>query len=114
MLEQELAAAGIEVVPPSEPDALPTGKLGENFTFERCWYYWRVRGDVPILAAREMYADSVGGWDVRVVGLSGGDHPDRWARVAADGTAVIPNYDIDSQEGLALFVNTLRKYGLIL
>lgn len=41
------------------------GKLG-TLRLHRCWYYWRVRGLVPLSLAKELYADPVGVTDIRV------------------------------------------------
>lgn len=71
VLQEELERAGIAIVRGErrldEVPATITGKLGP-FTFERAWYYWRVKGPMPLDVARELYADPVGRQDVRVGG----------------------------------------------
>lgn len=118
------------------------GKLG-NFTFYRYWYYWVVWGDVPLEVAIEMYYGSaVGRRDVRCAGHCGCPPPNDWAlpkrgplkkvvkelgitdttygnlsKLCDEGTIDLPrfvdNYHIDSQEGLNLFVETIKRHGLI-
>jgi hypothetical protein len=86
------------------------GELGP-YTFERAWYYWIVRGDVPLAVAQELYQHPVGKADVRVVGHCGCPPPEEWSTETSSGP-VITHYHIDTQEGLILFVNTIRKYNL--
>lgn len=54
-----------------------TGKLG-NFEFTRAWYYWAVKGEVPIKVAQELYEDPIGRKDVRVVGHCACPSPEEW------------------------------------
>lgn len=113
----------------------------DAFKFTRAWYYWVVSGDVPLDVAREMYVDEIGRQDVRVAGYAGNDEPENWAFPKGDviaeylqekglesvnygelaklcnsgeitGTRFVGTYHIDSQEGLNLFVATMRKHGL--
>ena len=104
----ELDEATIERVVHDEPierSEVPTrvtGKLGD-FTFRRLWYYYSARGHVPLAVAQELYADPVGRAYVRVNGHCGCPPPD----------GDVECYHIDSQSGLNLFVEVLRRRGLI-
>lgn len=110
-------------------------------TCTREWYYWVVRCDVPLSVAQELYATEVGKRDIRVNGHAGCPPPDQWAfpkyeTVKAycqahhidpsfEEVAVLCNsgqllgdrfvsmYHIDSQEGLNLFIDTLRQHNLV-
>ena len=89
-----------------------TGRLGA-FTFSRRWYYWSAEGEVPVSVAWELYEDPVGKSDVRVAGHCGCPPPEApWAKKDSHGDDVIRNYHIDTEVGLRLFVDTLRKHGL--
>lgn len=150
VIRTELQSAGITVVvnPTRQGGDVPatlTGKLTRSglvaFTFTRFWYYWVVKGNVPLEVAEEMFADPLGKRDVRVAGMAGNDDPKNWALPSGDDVAAylkengrssvncaeliklcnngkitakrfIQAYHIDTQEGLELFVSTLRKYGL--
>lgn len=81
-IQKELLAAGIELVhgelQEGEVPATITGVLG-GFSFTRAWYYWIVRGDMPLDVAEELYADEIGKNDVRVAGHAGCPPPeDPW------------------------------------
>lgn len=108
---RELMAAEIPLVcvtrNKGEVAASITGKLGE-FTFTRAWYYWVVKGRVPLAVAQEMYSHPVGRKDIRVDGFSGGIEPRKRAV-----RGYIHGYHIDSQEGLNIFVETMKKHGLV-
>jgi hypothetical protein len=92
------------------------GKLGD-FTFKRLWYYWVVKGKVPMAAAKEMYANPNGVKDVRVAGHCGCPPPEEWARndkyEKDPVNGFVDSYHIDTQEGLNMFVQVLRKYKLV-
>jgi len=82
---KELRDAGIAVVTHQEilPGEVPTrlsGKLGE-ITFTRYWYYWVVKGSVPLEVARLLYASPIGARDVRVAGHCGCPPPEEWAEL---------------------------------
>lgn len=98
-----------------------------RFVFTRAWYYWVVSGPVPLIAAMEMYADEYGKRDVRVDGHCGCPSPDQqmeisgrynWAHpydgvyAQESGYLSVNIYHIDSQIGLNIFADTMRKYGL--
>lgn len=98
------------------------GRLGE-FVFTRHWTYWGAYGPVPLEVARELYADPVGATDIRVAGHCGRPPPEppwlhRWRdgrRVTGDargGVLCVDRYHIDTEVGLRLFVDTLRKHRL--
>lgn len=116
------------------------GKLGD-MNFERAWYYWMVRCRVPLAVAKELYADPIGKRDVRVAGHCGCPPPEEWATPDEEivrkyikenevhyptmldireliasgklkGDLYVHSYHIDSQEGLNLFVKTIKKYKL--
>lgn len=80
-VEKELMRAGIDLLRgmprDNEVPASIRGQLGK-FTFTRAWYYWVVKGDVPIEVARELYEDPVGKTDVRVAGHCMCPAPDKW------------------------------------
>jgi hypothetical protein len=117
VIAQELERARIDAVRGerrrNEVAASITGKLGP-FTFVRAWYYWMVRGPVPLAIAKEIQADPVGA-DIRVAGMSGGDAPERWlSTVTVKGRReqCVTSYDIDTEVGLRLFADVIRKHGL--
>jgi hypothetical protein len=102
----ELTAAGITIEvadkPYGEPRTRVKGRLG-GITFERAWYYWIASGPVPLGVARRLYADPVGGKDVRVAGHCGCPPPDEWAK-----GGYVRSYHIDSPAGLRLFADAVR------
>lgn len=110
-IRDELGAVGVQLVDHGtriggEVPTRYTGTLGA-FVFKRLWYYWSVRGPVPLPVACELYADPVGRNDVRVAGHCGCPPPEEWA---SDG--FVDQYHIDSAAGLRLFVSALRRHGL--
>ncbi len=85
-----------------------------SFTFERAWYYWVVKGYVPLDIAVEMYENPNGRKDIRVAGHCGCPHPADWkVRYKVCGMNVVDSYHIDTQEGLNYFVETLKKHNLV-
>lgn len=156
-IEKELNNCGIELfklpVPlQSEVPASILGTLGK-FRFHRAWYYWVVKGLVPLKVAQELYGDPVGRKDVRAEGHCACPAPEKqltWRTPdgltviatreetnfdkliqkghlpsnAKDGyifsddpesagaQAYVEGYHIDSEAGLLLFANTIRKHGL--
>lgn len=95
VLEEELLAAGIDIVRLDTPQrgevpARVTGKLGA-ITFWRAWYYWVATGPVPLHIAERLYEQQpYGRRDVRVAGHCGCPPPSEWAkRIAADGREII-------------------------
>lgn len=77
------------------------GQLGP-FVFERFWYYWEVRGDVPAKMAAELWADPLGRRDVRANGYASNHDP---------AGRHVYRYHIDSEAGLRLFADTVRRHG---
>ena len=85
-----------------------------SFTFERAWYYWMVRGYVPLDIAVEMYENPNGRKDIRVAGHCACPHPVDWkVKHKVCGMNVVDHYHIDTQEALNYFVTTLKKHRLI-
>lgn len=110
-IRKELAEAGIRVVVTKKVNTeVPYSVVGQlsYFTFRRAWYYWVVEGDVPLEVANEMYATEVGKKDVRVAGHCGCPPPAEWAT-----NGYVGSYHIDSQEGLKLFADTIKKHKLM-
>ena len=102
----ELAAVGITYTNGARPH-VTVGR----FAFSRCWRYWSVEG-VPLAVAKELYAHPHGCRDVRVNGDCGALDPADKTADYGDGP-VVDSYDIDTVEGLRLFVATLRTHGLL-
>ncbi len=94
-IRMELDGAGIPIEPAlvhhSEVPYTIIGKLGD-FTFTRAWYYWVVKGRVPIKVARELYDDPVGRTDIRTAGFAGNTPPEApWVEwLLPDGRHVSP------------------------
>ena len=83
IIRKELLKAGVDIVQlpnslVSEVPASIVGKLG-GFEFHRAWYYWVVKGQVPLNVARELYENPNGREDIRVVGHAGCPSPEEWA-----------------------------------
>ena len=76
------------------------------FIFLRAWYYYRVHGSVPLEVANILYKLDTGG-EIRVAGHCGAPPPEEWAH-----NGRVDCYHIDSQEGLNLFVKTLKEHGV--
>jgi hypothetical protein len=119
VIERELTRCRIEVVrgetSKGEVATSLTGRLGP-FTFRRAWYYWIVSGRVPLAVADELYADPVGVTDVRVGGDCGcpdpRDYTMRFVDDVTQGHGSIETYHIDSEVGLRLFADAIRRHGL--
>jgi hypothetical protein len=162
-ITEELFIAGVELVRADKPcgnevNTHVTGRLGP-YTFRRAWYYWVVKGRVPIAVAFEMYEHPLGRTKVRVGGHCGCPSPLEYGatfldadgrtrlalsekveceRLVASGSEIMgpigqkilaesvfvedPNvgyasayvdvYHIDSQAGLKVFCDAIRKHGL--
>jgi len=85
-----------------------------HFVFVRAWYYWTVSGYVPLEIAEDLYDSTWGRQAVRVGGHAGNYDPKKYydlRRIA--GQLCVPNYHIDNQEGLNLFVNVIKDHGLV-
>lgn len=84
------------------------GNLGDGkFIFKRAWYYWMVRGNVPLKIANKLYENPIGARDVRVAGHCGCPPPKKWTQ-RINGKRCVTSYHIDSQEGLNLFVEAVK------
>jgi hypothetical protein len=120
-MREELRRCGVPVfyVPKSkqEVEASCEGRLG-GYVFQRAWYYWVVHGPVPIEVAKELYADEVGKTDIRVAGHCGCPPPEApWISwITPEGRKVakayVLTYHIDTELGLYIFVQALKKHGL--
>lgn len=89
-------------------------KDNSSFIFTRAWYYWMVKGYVPLDIAVEMYENPNGRKDIRVAGHCACPHPvDYKVRHKVCGMNVVGSYHIDTQEGLNYFVATLKKHTLV-
>lgn len=94
-LRSELTICGVEIVESPIELAHPevhthlTGKLGDNITMFRNWYYWVVKCEIPVEVAQEMFDDPAGRRDVRVVGYAGNvDSLDHWVDYRKGDTIV--------------------------
>lgn len=85
------------------------GKVGD-MTFKRDWCYWVVNCRVPLEIAKALYADPVGKTDIRVAGHCGCLPPEEWA-FEEDGEEFVHHYHIDTEVGLRVFVDILRRHG---
>lgn len=115
VIARELARCGIEAISVelthTEVPYRIIGKLGD-FTFKRCWYYWAVKGKVPLVVAKDLYADPVGRTDIRADGHCGALPPDQVA-AETDGERYVSSYHIDTEIGLRLFTETIKKHELV-
>lgn len=70
-----------------------------HFVFRRAWYYWVVRGEVPLSVAKELYADPVGQKDVRVAGHCACPPPEHpWVRyIGEDGRRITVPSESDQE-----------------
>jgi hypothetical protein len=97
IIKQELILAGIPIVGATAEEAghseVPftlAGQLGQ-FRFTRAWYYWMVKGNLPLEAAEKLYDDPVARQDVRAGGDCGRRSPLEWACWLTDnGKKVLP------------------------
>lgn len=101
------------------------GRLG-NFVFIRAWYYWVVKGPMPIELAEELYADPVGQTDIRVAGHAGCPPPEEWSELILPtggwgfsddpeflgARRFVTSYHIDSEVGLRIFADAIRSHVL--
>lgn len=78
-IRRELERARIDVVEGQatrgEVPYTITGSLA-GWTFERAWYYWVAKGQLPLEIAKQLYADPIGKTDVRVAGHCGCPPPE--------------------------------------
>lgn len=140
-IRKELEEAGITAIPveqvAGEVSYSIEGQLS-CFRFSRAWYYWVVDGDVPLEVANEMHATEIGKKDIRVAGHCGRPEPKEWAfpkeeiieelglmnttfgelaemcnKGEIDAPRFVSEYHIDSQEGLNLFAETIKRHQLM-
>jgi hypothetical protein len=87
-----------------------------EFRFARQWSYYIATGYVPMEVAIELYEHPIDRKDVRVQGHCGCPDPREYRPVQNGpliaGMRCVDCYHIDSQEGLNLFVETLRRHRL--
>lgn len=111
-LRRELTRCGIEVVEHGarlkhpEMRVSVTGQLGA-FTFERAWYYWIVRGPMPLDVAKRLYAHPVGATDIRVAGHCGCPPPEHpWVdHYDADGLELVHDPDGKQEREYSVFTD---------
>jgi hypothetical protein len=113
MILKELSEAGIEVIEGErsrgEVPYTLTGKLAE-WNFSRAWYYWiaNAKSGLPRTIATELHKREypkkeqfeIYGKVIRVEGYAGGIPP----------TRSVKSYHIDSQEGLNVLAETIRRF----
>ena len=152
----ELKKAGIrpEFLKKTSNNEVPYNIIGKLscFEFHRAWYYWIVRGPMPLEVAKLMYNTEIGKKDIRVDGHCGCPAPEdpwlkyfdedghhlfnkkeiedfpndnrmvvallkqkyiQWVSDRTIGKPYVTCYHIDSQEGLNLFVEFVKKYNVI-
>lgn len=97
----------VEVEPKGEVGSRYDGELN-GFTFRRAWYYWIVKGPMPLEQAKALYADPLGARDVRVAGHCGCPPPEEWAEWR-DGQGREIAVDPDGSEQ-AKFENFVERY----
>ena len=107
IVKKELYRLGInrvETNPISEVPSIYTGEL-RGFTFERAWYYYIVKGKLPLESAKKLYQHPIGKEDIRVCGHCGCPPPeDPWVEYYDDnGTKV---YSIKNKEEFEQFSNS--------
>ncbi len=91
----ELEKAGIDIIqlPAPMKSEVPASVIGQlpGFRFHRNWYYWVVKGQVPLPVARELYANPNGREDIRVAGHAGCPPPEDWVEhFDKDGKRLFP------------------------
>lgn len=104
---KELTEAEVDVVQLSTPlqSEVPASIIGQlpDFQFHRAWYYWVVKGKVPLNVAKELYDDPNGREDVRVAGHCGCPPPEEWAEhFDHDGKRLYP---LEAEEDLITWEN---------
>ena len=91
-IRKELNKAGIPIIARDltrrEVPASIAGQLGP-FSFERGWYYWVVRGPMPLHIARKLHRHPEGR-AIRATGDACGEHPTQFAVRMHKGKEVAP------------------------
>jgi len=146
-IKEELSIAGIPTIQllNNMTSEVPASIIGcfNGFTFQRAWYYWTVKGYMPLQYANELY-DKYKDLNIRVVGHCGNPHPEEWSeskdyknkcqqyidkyfnkemtyeetnnickKIEKQGEQFITHYHIDTQEGLLRFAEIIKKYNII-
>ncbi len=141
-VKEELQIAGIPVVKLGLiNNEVKTHYIGilNGFIFERAWYYWVVRGNMPLRYAQYLY-DNYKDLDIRTNGIAGNDPPLKWLKnkdynkliksfvnkftdgeitieelnkisdeFQKQGEQVINMYHIDTQLGLCKFAELIKE-----
>lgn len=141
-VKEELQIAGIPVVRLGViNNEVKTHYIGilNGFVFVRAWYYWVVRGNMPLEYAQYLY-DNYKDLNIRVDGNCGNPPPSEWVRnkdadklykpyfnkwknkeitteemdnickeIDKQGEQVVNTYHIDSQIGLCKFAEVIRE-----
>jgi hypothetical protein len=104
-IRDELERARIDVVPMDGLDHEVPYSIGGGlgpFTFTRAWYYWVVRGPMPLSIAQTLYDHPKGRRTVRVTGHCGCPAPEEpWVTwYAPDGAQLWPRdkYEKESKQ----------------
>ena len=141
-VKEELQIAGIPVVRVglinNEVKTYYIGILN-GFVFIRAWYYWIVKGNMPLENAQYLY-DNYKDLDIRAAGHAGNPPPKEWSKnkdydklikpyvnkllnkeisaeeldkigkdIISQGEQVIDIYHIDTQLGLCKFAEVIRS-----
>lgn len=141
-VKEELQIAGIPAIRLGViNNEVKTHYIGilNGFVFVRAWYYWVVRGNMPLEYAQYLY-DNYKDLNIRVDGNCGNPPPSEWARnkdadklykpyinqwknkeitteelerlckeIDKQGKQVIDTYHIDTQFGLCKFAEVIKK-----
>lgn len=145
-VREELQLAGIPVVRvgliENEVKTYYIGILN-GFVFIRAWYYWIVKGNMPLEHAQYLY-NNYKDLDIRVAGHAGNPPPEEWSKninyrklmephtrkffdkeitsdelteiskeIAAQGEQVVDVYHIDTQLGLNKFVEVIKSNNIV-
>ena len=146
-IKEELSIAGIPIIEllnnmNSEVSASIIGHLN-GFTFQRAWYYWIIKGYMPLQYANELY-EKYNDLNIRVAGNSKDTLPEEWSEskdyknktkaivnklfakeitydeaeqkceeIRKQGNQFVESYHIDTQEGLLRFAEIIKQYNII-
>lgn len=146
-IKEELRTAGIpyiELIGRLDSE-VPASVIGyfNGFLFQRAWYYWIVKGYMPLEYANELY-DKYKELNIRVSGEDGIIEPSqrsesreyekeckklankylkkeisldevnrRADKIKKQGKQFVTSYHIDTQEGLLRFAEIIKKYNII-
>lgn len=141
-VKEELLIANIPVLELGVMDKeVKTKYIGilNGFVFQRAWYYWVVKGNMPLNFAEQLY-EKYKGLNIRVAGHCGNPAPEEWAcnkdydklskpyvdkflndeismeelnKISKDlwkqGEQVINMYHVDTQLGLCKLAEMIRE-----